>query len=223
MKTEDLIQRLGTGLRPVRPLAPPWKRASIWLACAAGYVLVVMLVSWMRRGTLPGIASDPVEAAQQLALIGTALVAAPAAFASVVPGAPSRGRWLPLGAVAVVMATLAWGMVRDAGIHGEVGVGREADWPCVISIAGGAAILWGAAMAMLRRGAPLLPGASGLLAGLAAVSLANVEACVTRSHAFSVTVLVWHGSTSVLIVMVAVAAGRRILAWRPPTAHHEMS
>jgi hypothetical protein len=36
--------------------------------------------------------------------------------------------------------------------------------------------------------------------GIAAVGVAHVEACITRAHAFSVTVLVWHGFTSVTVV-----------------------
>ena len=64
-----------------------------------------------------------------------------------------------------------------------------------------------------RRGAALSPTTSGLFAGLAAVSLANIEACVTRTHAFSVTVLLWHGVTSLMVIAVAVLASRRVLAW----------
>ena len=45
----------------------------------------------------------------------------------------------------------------------------------------------------LRRGAPLTPLISSLLAGVAAFSVANLEACVSRSHAFAITVFLWHG------------------------------
>jgi hypothetical protein len=45
------------------------------------------------------------------------------------------------------------------------------------------------------------------------VSLANVEACLTRQHLFSVTVLVWHRLTSALVIAVVVASGRRVLTW----------
>jgi hypothetical protein len=213
MKTEDLIERLGTELHPVRPLAPPWRRAGTWAAIAAAYVSLVVLASWIRRGTLLGISDEPVYLVQQLALIGTAFLGVVAAFASVVPGYSRRVQLAALVPAAIVMMTLAWGMVRDLDIHGAIGLGRETDWPCVMSIVVGGAILWSVAAVMLRRGAPLSPAATSLLAGLAAVSLANVEACVTRQHVFSVTVLVWHGLTSALVITVAVVSGRHLLTW----------
>jgi hypothetical protein len=213
MKTDDLIERLGTDLRPVRPLASPWRRAAIWLVIAGGYLALVLVVSWLRRGALLGVSTEPVYLLQQAGLIATAVPAAVAAFASVIPGDSRRLRWMPLAAVAIVMLTLVWGIARDVNTQGIVGVGRETDWPCVISIVVGGAILWSVAAVMLRRGAPLAPASTSLLAGLAAVSLANLEACVTRSHAFSVTVLVWHGMTSMLVIAVVVASGRRLLTW----------
>ena len=217
MKTDDLIERLGTDLRPVRPLASPGRRGAIWLTIAAGYILVVLVTSWFRRGALLGVSTDPVYLLQQFALIAAAVPSAVAAFASVIPGDSRRLRRMPLVAVAIVMLTFVWGMVRDVNIHGIIGVGGETDWPCVVSIVAGGAILWSVAAVMLRRGAPLAPAGTSLLAALAAVSLANVEACMTRSHAFSVTVLVWHGMTSMLVIAVAVALGRHVLAW--PRAH----
>jgi hypothetical protein len=217
MKTDDLIERLGTDLRRVRPLASPWRRAVIWLVIAGGYVALVLVASWLRRGALLGVSTERVYLLQQAGLIATAVPAAVAAFASVIPGDSRRLRWMPLAAAAIVMLTLVSGIVRDVSTHGIVGVGRETDWPCVISIVAGGAILWSVAAVMLRRGAPLAPASTSLLAGLAAVSLANLEACVTRSHAFTVTVLVWHGMTSMLVIAVVVASGRRLLTW--PRAH----
>ena len=215
MKTEDLIQRLAAELRPVQPLAPPWQRAAIWLACAAGYVFVILLVSWFRRGALSGVSADAAYVGQQLALIAIAVLAANSAFASVVPGAPRGRRWTPLLPAGILVATLAWGILRDLDQGGVLGLGRETDWPCVASIALGGAILWTTAASMLRRGAPLSPLSSSLLAGLAATSLANVEACTTRSHAFGVTVLLWHGVTSTLVMLVLIFVGHAVVGWEP--------
>jgi hypothetical protein len=213
MKTDDLIQRLGADATPVRPLAAPWQRAAMWLAAALAYVLLGGVASWLRHGTLLGISAHPAYVVQQLALVGIAIVAADAAFASVVPGAAQARSGMILAPVVVLMATLGWGIHLDVRAQGAVGFGREMDWPCVGSIAGGAALLFAGAMVFLRVGAPLAPAATGLLAALAAVSLANVEACVTRAHAFSVTVLIWHGLTSGVVLIAATAAARRVLRW----------
>ena len=196
MKTDDLIHRLGTDLQPVQPLAPPWKRTAIWVAMAIVYVVLIAAGSWLRHGVLRGVSADPVYLLQQIALLATGIAAADIAFASVVPGMPRPAAWVPLVPVAMLMSTFVWGMLSDLRMIGTVGIGQETDWPCVGSIAVGTTVLWTVAAAMLRRGAALSPGTSGLLAAFAAVSLANVESCVTRAHAFSVTVLLWHGAPS---------------------------
>jgi hypothetical protein len=93
-------------------------------------------------------------------------------------------------------------------------VGRETDWPCVVSIVAGGLVLWGIAISMLRRGAPLAPRGTSLIAGVAALSLANVEACISRAHAFAVTVVVWHGAATMLVLLAAMALAAPALPWR---------
>jgi hypothetical protein len=77
----------------------------------------------------------------------------------------------------------------------------------------GGAVLWGPMLVMLRRGAPLTPRTTALLGGLAALSFANIEACLTRPHAFAMTVLVWHGVTIALAAALFAWLGRRWLRW----------
>jgi hypothetical protein len=115
----------------------------------------------------------------------------------------------------LVMAALVWGCVLDIQ-QGTLGLGRETDWPCVVSISLGGALLWALGIAMLRRGAPMTPRVSSLLAGVAAFSIANIEACLSRSHTFAVTILVWHGMTTALLVMGLAQAGRGLLIWKRP-------
>ncbi len=215
MNTEDLIQHLGDNLGPVRPLAPPWRRAATWLACAAAYLCGVVLVAWARGRSLAGAGADVF---QQGALIATAVTASVAAFASVVPASDRRVLGTPLVPGMLVMATLVWGCIVDLRMQGTLGVGREADWPCVVSISLGGALLWAVGVAMLRRGAPMTPRVSSLLVGVAALSVANFEACVSRGHAFTITVLLWHGMTTALFVAAFAQLGRSLLIWKRPQA-----
>ncbi len=67
---------------------------------------------------------------------------------------------------------------------------------------------------MLRRGAPLTPRLSALLAGVAALSVGNLEACVSRPHQFGITVLVWHGMTTALMLVALSQTGRGFLTWK---------
>ena len=214
MNTTDLIQHLGDDLTPVRPLAAPWKRAAAWLGCACLYLAAVVLVAWIRD--IPLRANRDGLLVVQLASFATAMIAALAAFISIVPGADRRALAMPAVPAALVVTSLVWGCATDMRLRGTLGIGLETDWPCVASLALGGGALWATAMAMLRRGAPLAPRTSALLAGVAALSVANVETCLTRPHTFSVTVLLWHGLTIVLLVLVMTRAGTRLLAWKRP-------
>lgn len=209
MNTEDLIQRLGDRLEPVRPLAPPWRRAAAWLACAAAYLCGIVLLAWARGRSLAGA-----DLVQQGALIATAISASVAAFASVVPASDKRMLGIPLAPGMLLMAALVWGCIVDVRMHGTFGVGREVDWPCVVSISVGGAVLWALGVAMLRRGAPLTPRVSSLLAGVAAFAVANLEACLSRPHVFTITVLLWHGMTTALLVTALAHVGRGLLTWK---------
>jgi hypothetical protein len=213
MRTDDLIRRLGSELQPVRPLPSPWRRASVWTGCAFVYVAVIVIQAWIRHGAI-GVTADLPDIVQQVALGASAVAAAVAAFMSVIPGASSRAPALTLVFVLVMMAALAWGALSDVRTLGTLGVGRETDWPCVISISVGGFALWGLATVMLRRGAPLTPGITSLLAGAAALSVANIEACLGRPHTFTMTIVVWHGVTSALVLAAVVTLGRSVFTWR---------
>lgn len=206
METDKLIHDLARELRPVRRLPPPGRRAAVWLSCSALYLAAVVTVAWIRRGHL-GVEAAAPYLLQQAALASTGAMAALAAFASVIPGVATRARAALVLSLGVMMVALAWGVRRDLQQLGTAGFGSETDWPCVVSITLGGLVLWGIAGAMLRLGAVLEPRTTALLAGIAAVSLANIEACVSRVHAFTATVIVWHGATALVLLVTALALG----------------
>jgi hypothetical protein len=170
----------------------------------------VVTFAWVRRGAL-GAESNAPYVLQQVALASTGVLAALAAFASVVPGNTSRARAALAAPVGLMMAALLWGTIRDVQQFGTVGVGRETDWPCVVSVTLGGLALWTVASTMLRRGAVLAPRLTAALAGVAALSVANIEACVSRVHAYTATVILWHGATVALVMVAMLAVGPRIL------------
>jgi hypothetical protein len=153
---------------------------------------------------------------QELAACILAVSSAYAACLTVVPG--RRPHWLIGTAVVAAGAWLVILMAASLTEHQSTGViggfARETDWPCVASIAIAGATLAGVMLAMLRRGAPLAPRGSVALAAIAAATVASVEACVSRSHAFMSTILIWHGTTSAALVLMFVANAGRFLSWR---------
>lgn len=211
MKTDDLIAGLAGTLTPIQRFNP-WTRASVWMAAAAVYLAIVtaMVVVGLSHS---GASSDPLYVVQQLAALAAGITGAVAAFLSVVPGRSRRVIAWPLGAVLVWLLAVLWGCARDLQSSGTLGFASQTDWPCVISISAGGVLLWAVMLSMLRRGAPVTPATTAMLGGLAALGVANVEACLTRPHAFSGIVLLWHGGTVLVMTAIFTSTGGRLLRW----------
>jgi hypothetical protein len=212
MKTDELIDRLGRNVTVARPLPAPGLRTAIWMVWAVSYLVVVTVMMFAVMSSA-GVTPTPLYLVQQSAALVTAIMAARAAFASVIPGSNIRVWLLPAIGAAVWGVLLLWAGVYDLETSGTLGVTSQSDWPCVVSmtvggLAVGAPFVW-----MLPRGAPLTPGLTAFLAGLAALSVTNIEACLTRPHTFALTVLLWHGGTVATVAALCALTGRRWLRW----------
>jgi hypothetical protein len=209
MQTNDLIENLAKDLAPVRPLRRPGLRAASWLAGAAVYVAALTALMPQSSAALAGGGSLlPV----QLAAVATGVLAALAAFASVVP-AYSRG-WFALAAVAAgVWVGVLVGTAPQAAAQSPI-LGETREWLCIAQILLGGAPLLVLLGAMLRRGAPLNPALTAALAALAVGILANVGACYSHPHGENGVTLVWHGGAIVALVLAAAVGGRFVLRWR---------
>jgi hypothetical protein len=212
MKTDDLIDRLGRNATVTRPLPTPGMRTAAWMVWAVSYLVVVAVMMFAVMSSA-GVTPTPLYLVQQGAALVTGIMAARAAFASVIPGANNRVWVLPAIGAAAWGLSLLWAGVLDLQASGTLGVTSQSDWPCVASMTVGGLIVGSPLVWMLRRGAPLTPGLTAFLAGLAALSVANIEACLTRPHAFALTVLLWHGGTVAAVAAVAALTGRRWLRW----------
>ena len=212
MKTDDLIERLGREATAVAPLPAPGARTAMWLLWAALYLVVVAVMMRVRMSA-SGATLTPLYLVQQGAALATGITAARAAFVSVIPGAPRRARigvWI---GAAVWVASLLWQMAGNLQGAGTIGLAGRTDWPCVASMTLGGLVIGAPLWWMLRNGAPLTPRATGFLIGLAALSVANIEACLTRPHAFAMTVLLWHGMTIVVAAVAVAGTANRWLRW----------
>jgi hypothetical protein len=212
MRTEDFIQELARGSGRVTPLRPPFVRTLLWFGGSLLYLLPMMVaVLAVKDSAVAGL--SPLSILQQLAALATGLAAAYAALSSVVPGA--RPAWRPL----LIAAASAWTLLLAAGVAGDVdafgtaGLGAETDWPCVAVMGiGGGGLLLGL-VPMLRRGAPLSPRRTMLLGACGALSLASIQACLAAPHAFTLTIVVWHGATFAMLAAATGWLGRDLLRW----------
>jgi len=212
MKTDELIDRLGRDVTVTRPLQTPGMRTAVWMVWALSYLILVAVMMFAVMLSA-GVTPTPLYLVQQSAALVTGIMAARAALASVIPGANDRVWVVPAIGVATWAAALLWAGVLDLQASGTLGVTSQSDWPCVASMTVGGLLVGFPLVWMLRRGAPLTPHLTAFLAALAALSVANIEACLTRPHAFALTVLLWHGGTVAAIAALCALTGHRWLRW----------
>ena len=209
MNTNDLIENLARGLKPVAPLWRPCRRAAAWSVGAALYLGILVVGMSAVRPDADGAGAG--FWVSQIAAVVMGLLASLAAFASVVPGLPKHSRvWAALAAL-VWLGTLVVAAPWDFDWATVVAASHE--WICIGFIVVGGAPLMLALTVMLRRGAPVNPGATAAFAVLAVGALANVGACLSLPHANSAITFAWHGGVVLALVSVAALAGRLVFGW----------
>ncbi len=210
MKTEDLIGRLATELRPVRRLAPPLRRCAIWLAFAL--LVVGAAIAWFGpRHDLMERLDRPHEVVQLLFAIATGVLAAIAAFELAMPDRSARWALLPAPAALAWIATMGWGCLADVARVGPQALVLGTSWGCFRFI-----VLMGVPLAlsmvwMLRHAGPVRPVPVAVLGGLAGAALSGAGLSVFHHLDAAAMVLAWHGGTTLLVVLVFLGFGR---AWR---------
>ncbi len=209
MNTNDLIEDLARGVKPITPLWRPGRRAAAWCFGATVYLGIVVLAMSAVNARAGG--AGAAFWVSQIAAVAMGLLASRAAFVSVVPGMSKRSHaWAVLAAL-VWLGTLVaasppdfdWGTVPAAS-H---------EWMCVGFIVMAGAPLMFVLAVMLRRGAPLRPATTAAFAALAVGALANVGACLSLSHANSAITLAWHGSAVIALAAFGAFAGRFMFVW----------
>jgi hypothetical protein len=210
--TEMMIRDLAGRSLPIRPLARPWVRATTWLAISLPSTLLVMVMmtahgDWSSRLLMPRVIGEEVFA------LSTGLLAAVAAFVTVVPGYNRRVLFLPLVPLLLWLGGLGQGSLREWLQLTSQGFSMRPEWVCLPATMMAGAVPAIVMIVMLRRGAPLTPRLSTLLGGLAAAGLGNLGVCVTHHSYGNVFVLVWHVAIVVSLTVAVGSAGRRLLSW----------
>jgi hypothetical protein len=212
MNTERLIDTLAQELAPAGPLYKPWIRSTSWLLGAVVYLGVLTLIMASPAEVAANARVWP-TAFHHVAAIVTAATAAGAAFASTVPGFPYRRiLLLPALALLVWFGSVLSGAVQEWS-RGGVSLGAPGEWTCVSMIVLGGALPGVGMLIMLRRGAPLTPALTAGMGMLAVASLASVSACLSHPHPSDAITLVWHGTTILALVVLAIRRSRAVLTW----------
>jgi hypothetical protein len=213
MNTDQLLEHLARDLRPAPALHRPEARAAWWLLAAVVYLAIVAF-TMTSRADIAANSGGWVFLLSQIAAVATAAASALAAFASTVPGYSRRVFWVPAIAAAAWLGSLAGDAVYAWNEAGMADLVALREWPCVAMMVLGGALPWLMIAFMLRRGAPLAPRVTAALGALAVAALASVAACVSHPHPSGLVTLVWHGSTTLVLMGVTAATANYVaLTW----------
>jgi hypothetical protein len=207
---DTLIQQLTGDLAPVKPLAPPFRRALIWIVVVAAIAFVAAMAT-DRHVIAHRLMAEP---DMWLAVVGstlTAILAAYAAFQLCLPDRSSYWALLPLPPALLWIAASGAGCLRVLRIADTrpPTIGDERD--CLIIIVALSIPLSLLLLVMLRKGHTLLPGLTTMTAGLAAAAASAT--LLMFFHPFDATAsdLIAHGVAVVIVVACVRYFGRRIL------------
>jgi hypothetical protein len=204
VNTDALIQDLVATTRPVKRLARPELRALAWLGLALLVVVIVMAIHGIDTAELRSAFTDPRLIGEEIATVATAVSAAIAAFSSIVPGASRRWNWVPFVALVAWVLLTGAGCAADYANMGPAALGLRLDTACFVPGAIAGAILTVVVIAMLKRGAPLVPRLTLVFAGIAVAATVNFGLLVLHEGDVSIMLLVWH--TGYVVALAAIGA-----------------
>ncbi len=215
LDTDTLIDRLTAAPVPVRPLPSPAMRTLALLTF--GTVVVFAATAWLHgisQNAFNRAMGDWRFWAELAATFVTALSATLAAFETVVPGRRPRWLWLPFASLATWLLLTGAGCITDYQRFGDSALTLRLDTACFVPGAVAGAILAVVLIFMLRRGAPMVPRLTLMLAGIAVAAIVNAGLLLLHEGDVSVMLLVWHTGFVVALGVIGSVIGPLVLRWR---------
>jgi hypothetical protein len=213
VNTDALIQDLVAASKPVKRLARPELRALAWFGFALLAVVIVMAIHGIDAAELRRAFSDPRLIGEEIATVATAITAAVAAFSSIVPGASRRWYVVPFVALGAWVLLTGAGCAADYANIGPAAFGISLDTACFVPGAIAGAILTVVVIAMLKRGAPLVPRLTLVFAGMAVAATVNFGLLVLHEGDVSIMLLVWHTGYVVALAAIGAWVAPALLGW----------
>lgn len=212
-RTDELIDQLASDVRPVRPLAPPLRRALVWLAPAALVSgLLILLLGDLREPLSRYRGREEMMVLEMAAMLATGLLAVVGAFVVAVPGRSRRWLLAPIVPFSIWLLLSGAGCYRDLVQNGPSGLQIGHGIDCVAYIIGTSLVLGTPLLWLLSRARPIDPLPVALLGGWGTAGLAAFT--LQFFHPFAVTFidLAFHLLAIMIVVVTAAALNRRTLS-----------
>jgi hypothetical protein len=212
MRSKDLIKALAADAMPVRRLASPMLRLTLWVAASAAYTAIIVGMMGLRPD-LPARLTDARFVVEVGATFMTSVLAAAAAFCAGCPGRPIWERFAPVPAMALWFVSLGEGCWQSLEQAGAQGLQFRLDFVCFPSIVLVSIVPAALILIMIRRGAPIAPVTTTALGTLAAAALGATALRLFHAQDASLMILVWQFGAVALLAGFGALIGRHVLPW----------
>ncbi|HVC52599.1 MAG TPA: DUF1109 domain-containing protein [Stellaceae bacterium] len=212
MTTPDLIDRLASGVTPVRRLRRPAMRAAGWLVLAS--IIAGLLIAG--QGIRPDFRQSLADPGFLIGLAAAVLTGVCSATAAFMLSLPDRSRgWalLPLPSLALWLSTIGYQCLTNWIAFDPDGMRWGETARCFATLVLASLPLSLAILVMLRYAALLRPSLVTVTAGLAVSAITAAIMSLIHNFDSSILILIWNFGVAAVIVGLSGTLGRRMLAW----------
>jgi hypothetical protein len=206
-----LVQRLAAEVKPMRRLCSVGMRLGLWIALEVG---VLMWGATHTSNDFMQKLKQPVYAIEILFFVAAAVISAALALRSAIPGRALRASEATLVAVLVIAGTLLVAAFKPMDATIPLGGFVRLGLPCAYGIGIFAALplllLWW----MVRRGASMSGGLSGLLAGGGASCYSFAMRRLECPLDEPLHIITWHLLPALALTTLSTLVGARWLRFR---------
>jgi hypothetical protein len=203
-RAEDMIADLAADLRPVRRLASPFWRASLWVGIAIIVNgLAVLLHGGLRPDLMP-LLMTPSYCLLLLATVLTGILAALAVFLISIPGRSRYWAALPVPGVIFWFSAAGYGCISDWLRLGPQGLAMGHSVDCFTWIMAISLPLSLVLYVMVRHAAWIRPGPTLVLGMLSTAAFAATGLSLLHDLDTSLMIMVWHGGA--ILVLLGLSA-----------------
>lgn len=212
-QTDQLIDALVSGARPVRRLRPPMLRAAFWLAIAGALIAAITVIHAAEEGEeLKQVFGDLAQTKftlQWLASLATGITAVIAAFELSLPDRSRAWRLLPVPAAVLWLLTVGYGCFTDWVEHGPEGFVAGHSVQCLTTIIGTSVPLGLGLAFMLRHAGASRPVDTIVIGALGLAALSATGLSLYHDLDATLMIIVWHVVVASLVVAISRLRARR--------------
>lgn len=208
-ETRDLIRSLAADAAPVRRLASPLARISVWLGLAV-VIVVTLGISHGLRPNLTERLADPLFVTGILAAFATGILAAVAAFMLCLPDRSTLWGVLPVPAALIWVSTIGYGCLTDWVAIGPGGISPGAAVDCFSTLTLVGTPLSLALVLMMRHVRYLRTGPVTICGALAVAAITAAALSLFHDLDATILTLMWNLGTAALFLALGGIYGRTI-------------